>query len=391
MPNDRMPGGRVVLHAVGDVGPDRGDPDVLFEEVGDVLRGGDLAFCQLEVALTERGTRLPQARHTVRTSPAAAKAIRRAGFNVVSWAGNHCMDWGAEGFQDTVDALAGEGIITPGVGADVRAARRPRIAEVNGTRVAFLAYSSILPMNYWADDRRPGCAPMRAFTVYEQVEHDQPGTPARVHTYPHRDDLRALEADVAAARAEADAVIVSMHWGIHFVPAVLADYQRDVAHAAIDAGADVILGHHAHLLKGVEVYKGRPVFYSLGNFAIDLRMTPELARSSGFREIQRLNPEWAVDFDTTHCFPPDSHKSVIVKCEFDAGALHRVSVLPVQVSRWTRPEPLAPADPRFEEVARYLETVSADQGLGTSFRRDGAEVVIEGAGRAAGGGWADQG
>src|SRR5688500_2084910 len=103
-----MPGGRVALHAVGDVGPDRGDPDVLFEEVGDVLRGGDLAFCQLEVALTERGTRLPQARHTVRTSPAAAKAIRRAGFNVVSWAGNHCMDWGTEGFQDTVDALAGE-------------------------------------------------------------------------------------------------------------------------------------------------------------------------------------------------------------------------------------------------------------------------------------------
>lgn len=373
-----MPDDQVILHAVGDVGPDRDDPGVLFEEVGDVLRSGDMAFCQLEVALTERGTRLPQARHTVRAHPATAKALRQAGFTVVSWAGNHCMDWGTEGFQDTIDALAAEEITVPGVGADIRAAREPRIVEAKGTRVAFLAYSSILPMNYWADDRRPGCAPMRAFTVYEQVEHDQPGTPARVHTYPHRDDLRALEADIASARSEADVVVVSLHWGIHFVPAVLADYQRDVAHAAIDAGADVILGHHAHLLKGVEVYKGRPVFYSLGNFAIDLRMTPELAAGTGFREIRRLNPAWEVDFDTTHCFPPDSHKSLIVRCAFQAGALHRVSVLPVQVSRWTRPEPLRPGDPRFEEVAGYLEEVTSDQGLDTVFRRDGAELVIEG-------------
>jgi poly-gamma-glutamate capsule biosynthesis protein CapA/YwtB (metallophosphatase superfamily) len=372
---------RVVLCAAGDVGPDREDPATLFEMAGEVLRSGDITFCQLEVALTDRGTRLPQARHTVRTSPKAAKALREAGFSVVSWAGNHCMDWGTEGFHDTIDALTAEGIAVPGVGPDIRTARKARIVEVKGTRVAFLAYCSILPMNYWAEDRRPGCAPMRAFTVYEQVEHDQPGTPARVHTYPHRDDLRALEEDIAAARAEADVVVVSLHWGIHFIPAVLADYQRDVAHAAIDAGADVILGHHAHLLKGVEVYKGRPVFYSLGNFAIDLRMTPEHAASRSFQEIQRLSPEWEVDFESTHCFPPDSHKSMIVKCEIEGGKLVRAGFQPVQVDRWTRPEPLRPSDPRFEEIVGYLEKISADQGLETTFRREGAEVVIEGVGR----------
>ncbi|MGI5326942.1 CapA family protein [Actinomadura nitritigenes] len=375
-----MPSDRFVLCAVGDVGPDREDPAALFEKAGDVLRSGDITFCQLEVALTDRGTRLPQARHTVRTSPKAAKALREAGFTVVSWAGNHCMDWGTEGFQDTIDALSAEGMAVPGVGADIRSAREPRVVEVKGTRVAFLAYCSILPMNYWADERRPGCAPMRAFTVYEQVEHDQPGTPARVHTYPHRDDLRALEEDIAAARAEADAVVVSLHWGIHFIPAALADYQRDVAHAAIDAGADVILGHHAHLPKGVEVYKGRPVFYSLGNFAIDLRMTPEHAASQSFQEIQRLSPDWEVDFESTHCFPPDSHKSLIVKCEFEGGKLVRAGFQPVQVDRWTRPEPLEPSDPRFEEIVGYLEKVSADQGLATTFRREGTDVVIEGVG-----------
>jgi hypothetical protein len=85
----------------------------------------------------------------------------------------------------------------------------------------------------------------------------------------HRDDLAALCADVAQARREADLVIVSLHWGIHFVPAVIADYQREVAHAAIDAGAELILGHHAHILKGVELYRGKAIFYSLGNLLFD--------------------------------------------------------------------------------------------------------------------------
>src|SRR6185369_12708651 len=140
----------------------------------------------------------------------------------------------------------------------------------DGTTVAFLAYSSILPQAYWADERRPGCAPMRAFTVYEQIEHDQPGTPARIHTYPHRDDLAALEADIRSAKARADLVFVSLHWGIHFVRAAIADYQRDIARAAIAAGAAAILGGHAHILKGCEIIEGKPVFHSLCNFATDL-------------------------------------------------------------------------------------------------------------------------
>ena len=127
-----------------------------------------------------------------------------------------------------------------GAGADIAAARRPALVEVAGTRVAFLAYSSILPAGYWAEHDRPGCAPMRALTLYQQVEVDQPGTPARIHTYPDRADLKALRTDVRRARQEADFVVVSIHWGIHFVPSEIADYQRDVAYAAIDDGAGAV-------------------------------------------------------------------------------------------------------------------------------------------------------
>ena len=110
------------------------------------------------------------------------------------------LDWGLEGFFDTIENLKGAGLEVVGAGPDIDEARAPVIVEANGVRVAFLAYSSILPQSYWAEANRAGCAPMRAFTLYEQIEHDQPGTPARIHTYAHRQDLAALTADIAAAR-----------------------------------------------------------------------------------------------------------------------------------------------------------------------------------------------
>ncbi len=115
---------------------------------------------------------------------------------------------------------------------------------------------------------------------------------------------------------------------------MIADYQRDVGRAAIDAGADVILGHHAHILKGVDVYKGKPIFYSLCNFAMDLHMDEKHARSKGFREIQKLHPEWSRNFGITYNFPPDSRHSAIVKCVLarragahqSAAGVHRANV-----------------------------------------------------------------
>ena len=249
------PANEIWLYAVGDIGPSRPDPDSLFVHTRAELARADVAFCQLELCITQRGQRLPQCRHTDRTSVKSAHALREAGFDVVSFAGNHCMDWGVDGLTDTIAALKGAELQVVGVGENIAVARQPVFMTAKGQRIAYLAYSSILPIGYWAEESRPGCAPMRAWTLYEQIEHDQPGTPARVHTFPNRDDLDALRDDIARARAQADFVVVSLHWGIHFIPGIIADYQRDVGRAAIDAGADIILGHHAHILKGVDVYK----------------------------------------------------------------------------------------------------------------------------------------
>jgi poly-gamma-glutamate synthesis protein (capsule biosynthesis protein) len=250
------------------------------------------------------------------------------------------------------------------------------VQEANGVRVAFLAYSSILPMGYWAEEIRAGCAPMRAHTLYEQIEHDQPGTPARIRTFAHTEDLAALVADIRAAKEQADIVVVSLHWGIHFVPGALADYQREVAYAAIDAGCDLILGHHAHILKGVEVYRGRAIFYSLGNFAVDLRMTPEHAKSKGFREIQVLAPKWEPDFDSLYNFPPDSAKTLIVRAELTRDGVASVAFQPALINREAQAEPLRAGDPRFDEVADYMDWCCASQELPVTLRREGDLVRI---------------
>ena len=367
----------VLIYAVGDIGPSRPDPDTLFDYVRPTLQQADVAFMQLELPISERGARLPQVRHTDRSPKATAPALRRAGFTVASMAGNHCMDWGADAMLDTVHALRESGLSVVGVGANIAEARRPVIREVKGRRVAFLAYSSILPMGFWAEENRPGCAPMRAWTLYEQVEHDQPGTPSRVHTFANRDDLKALTDDIRKLRNEVDFVAVSLHWGIHFIPGVIADYQRDVGRAAIDAGADVILGHHAHILKGVDVYKGKPIFYSLCNFAMDLHMDEKHASSKGFREIQKLHPEWQPNFDITYNFPPDSRHSAIVKCVLARGEPARISVLPVCIGPMSQPEILKASDPRFEEVRAYLERHTASQGLNARYVVVGDELLLE--------------
>jgi poly-gamma-glutamate capsule biosynthesis protein CapA/YwtB (metallophosphatase superfamily) len=364
------------IYAVGDIGPDREAADDCFALVREAFSQAQFVFGQLETSLSTLGTRLPQARHTIPGRPAVAPALRRANLGVISCAGNHCLDWGNEALLDTIANLERNEIQVVGAGANIAAARRPIIRDVHGIRVAFLAYCSILPQGYWAEERRPGCAPMRAWTHYEQVEHDQPGTPARINTFAHREDLAALKGDIGAARALADCVVVSIHWGIHFIPAVIADYQREVGHAAIDAGADVVLGHHAHILKGAELYRDRPIFYSIGNFAIDLRMDKAHAESKSFREIQKLNPAWIPDFDSLYNFPEDSRKTLVIKITPGAGSAGLVRALPAFINREAQPQILTSTDPRFAQVRTYLNEVGATAGLNGRFVAAGEALEL---------------
>lgn len=368
------------LYAVGDIAPNRENPDTIFSHVSSFIQEADIAFCQLDSVLSNRGTPLPQARLVAKTDPKVAAAMKNAGFDVVSFASNHCMDMGREAFLDTLDALNEQELFVIGVGTDIEEARKPAIVKRNGTKIAFLGYNSILPQAYWAEADRPGCVPLRAHTLYEQIEHDQPGTPCRTHTFAHREDLQQMINDIKKAKELADIVIVSMHWGIHFVPAVLADYQREMAYAAIDAGADLILGHHAHILKGIEVYKGKAIFYSLGNFAIELppHFKKDVSKSKSFKEIQKLNEDWDVD---KALWPIDSYKTIAVKCIISDKRVKKVAFQPAFIDPKTdQPAILHREDPMFIEIVEYMKEITKTANLHTDYCLQEDEVIIEGLG-----------
>lgn len=366
-----------ILLATGDLAMDRDNYDESFVATADVLRAADVTFGQIETSFASGGTRMPQARHAVMARPEGAAALGRAGFDCVSMAGNHCLDWGNEALLETRDNLQAAGIRVVGAGANIAEARTPSIFTLgDGTRLAMLAYSSILPQAYWADERRPGCAPMRAFTHYEQIEHDQPGTPARIHTWPHQGDLQAMQDDIRAAKEHADLVIVSHHWGIHFVRATIADYQRDVARATIGAGADAILGTHAHVLKGCEMIDGKPVFYSLSNFAVDLRMDEAHAKSKSWNEIRVLAEEWEPDFEGLFNFPAESRKNIVARLEIADGKLLRAGFLPVTIGRDAVPRFVVPGSAEYQEIVEYMSAVTQEAGLNARYSAGDHMVLL---------------
>jgi poly-gamma-glutamate capsule biosynthesis protein CapA/YwtB (metallophosphatase superfamily) len=369
----------IVFYAVGDIGPEREDPGSIFQNVAGVINSGDVALCQLEVNLSHRGAG-PQGKEVAR-NPEIAAAIKKTGFDVVSFAGNHTLEVGLDSFYDTIDNLKRQELMVLGVGKDIDEARKPVIIERKGTRIAFLGYSSVAKEEHYAGRDRPGSAPLRAWTFYEAMEPTQPGTPGRVHTFPYRNDLAAMVEDVRKARKMADVVIVSMHCGVHMTPALIAGYQKDYAHAAIDSGADLVVQHHAHILKGIEIYSGKAIFYGLANFALEIHfMTREWAQIPGVKELRRnLNPDWNPPYENypSYPFPPDSRKTIVAKCEIRGKKVDRVSFLPVYITPEGEPEILNSNDARFNDVMNYMKDISADQGLTTEFTVKGNEVVVK--------------
>lgn len=368
----------ITLLACGDVGVKRPDCHTIFDGVRSYLRNSDLCFAQLESAISERGAKAPNARLAMRAPPAMASAVRSAGIGAMSFAGNHCLDFGYEALDDTLKIAAAEGIGLCGAGADLAAARRPLVQEARGMRIAILAASSILPEGYAADDGKPGCAPLRAHTVYEPIESDQPGTPPRIRSFAHRGDLSSLLHSIELAGHDAEVVLVSLHWGIHMVRSVLAEYQLEVAHACIDAGAAAILGHHPHVLKGVEIYRGRPIYYSLGNFAIEQPHVwdPTITRTASFRHLVSLNPQWSLE--ASYMLPEVTRMSGIAKLLIENGRVE-ARFRPAWITDDCAPQVLKAQDPRFEQVEELLRDSCSEAGLATALSRAGDELCFNAA------------
>jgi hypothetical protein len=361
----------VTLLACGDIGPIHRPVEQYSTLARERLSSGDIRFGQVERVYSTRGAlQLNSGGAHSRVDPEMAGVFRDLGINVASLASNHAMDWGPDAFVDTLDLLQEMGITVIGAGRTLAEARRPALIERNGIVTAFLAYCSILHEGYEATPNRPGVAPLRVRTFYEPIDY-QPGALARIITIPYEEDLNALIDDVRAAKREANAVVVSLHWGVHFVPKLIADYQSVVARAAIDAGANAILGHHAHLPKAIEVIDGKVCFHSLSNF-IMTAPARSAASAAAFeaRYGARLDPEYP-----NLPYGEDAKRSLVARLDIGRNGVQRAAFLPVMIDKKLRPEILRASDPRFADMVAYMDRVS--DGYPHTFSIKNDEVWIE--------------
>ena len=370
-----MTSNQITVMAVGDLFIRDENAAGFFASTAPVLRSADVTFGNCEQ---------PYAAHY----PGVVAHLADAGFDVLSLANNHILDYGNNAFLETIELVRDHGMLVVGGGPTITAARAPVVIERGGVTVAFLAYSSIQVPSYQAGIDRPGCAPIRVRTGYREQFEEWPGYPPRILTEAYPEDVAAMREDIASVRERADAVAVSLHYGPLLTRSVLADYQKAVSRAAIDAGADVVLGHHPHIMKGIEVYRGRPIFYSLGNFVMKTHAPVSDHYDSGggavTSEVVRLNKRtWPTEFGYDPAYPlfpfapnRDTLKSGIVKLDVDCSGITRVAFLPCLIDTGYQPELLPASDSRFGEVVSFLRASSDEEDLSVNLRVDAEEVVV---------------
>jgi poly-gamma-glutamate synthesis protein (capsule biosynthesis protein) len=254
----------------GDVAPLCNDPDNMFGDVVSIIREADLAVANLEFALSDRGMPMRGKIYPHKGPPGAIRALIGAGFDAFNLANNHMLDYGEEPLLDTLDALDRAGIGRFGAGRDIEEARVPLIVERGGLKIGLLGFTTTLPTGFAAGEGVPGVNPFRVTTSYRPFRNleEYPGSPAVVETAPVAEDLAKLVADIERLKAETDLALVYGHWGTSTTETV-HDFQRAIAHAAIDAGAAGLFGGHQHVISGVEFYRGAPIVHGLGNLVFD--------------------------------------------------------------------------------------------------------------------------
>lgn len=215
-------------------------PAYPFERVAPLLAGSDLLIGNLEGTFTERGEPLDKF-YTFRAPPELAETLRAAGFDAVSLSNNHALDFGPVGLRDTLDALDAIEVAHFGAGLDRREAEAPLIIETGGAFVALLGFSAVGSSEF-ADGGQPGVA---------------------------RAEVGVVGSAVAAITSAVDFVVVVFHFGDEY-DATPTEQQRELAAAAADAGATLVIGHHAHTLQPWERRGNALILYGLGNFVFDL-------------------------------------------------------------------------------------------------------------------------
>lgn len=212
----------------------------LSQEVIDYINGKDIFMINQEFPFSSRGEPMEEKQYTFRIKPEGVKVLQDMGVDAVSLANNHSLDYGREALEDTFQVLDHAGIKYAGAGTDLNRAKQTVFIEAKGYKIGFLAASRVIPVTDWnAGENKTGL-----FTTY---------------------DPAMMIEEIKKADSQCDYLAVFVHWGVEYEE-YPEEYQREMARKYIDAGADLVVGCHPHVVQGLEYYNEKPIVYSLGNF-----------------------------------------------------------------------------------------------------------------------------
>ena len=369
----------ITMLFVGDLILDEPNPDSFFDAVRPILQNADIVVGNVEVPHTNRGKEGTFDIPAPPANPAYLGALKNAGFHVATLAGNHIFDAGREGVEDTIEMLKSLDIQTTGAGLNLKDARKAAILSKNDFKIGFLSYNCVGPKEAWATEKKAGAAYIKVITHYE-LNNANPGGPPEIFTFAEPISLEMMQNDIENLKKEVDFVFVALHKGLVHMPLTIAMYERQIAKAAIDAGADFVLGHHAHILKGIEFYKGKPIFHGLGNFvtvtrALNIEGNISEERLAWAKKRSKL---FGFEPDPTmlaYPFHPESRNTIIATCEIDKNGISKIGFIPCWIENDGSPKPMGNTE-KGMEIARYVEKITQEAGLKAKFEWNEKEILI---------------
>lgn len=356
-----MTSGRTLtLVLAGDLVLDEPDASHWLSGIAPAIRKADIAVGHLEVPHTNRGSEMKGDVPAPGAPPENLAAIAQAGFSMLSLAGNHIADCGADGIADTRAGLDALDVAYTGAGASLNEAAAPAVLEREGRRVALLSYNCVGPEMAWAAANKAGCNYLRI-----ETKDGSPIAPAAPLERILPATLDALARDIAAVRTQADLVLVAFHKGIVHTPVRLAPYERPLAHAAIAAGADVVIGHHAHIVRGIEFFHGKPIFHGLGNgCVVTCALSPSQDHPKRREWAERRKKMFGFEPDPAYTlapFHPEAVNAFLGRLTFGTDGQLTAGVIPVHVEAPGRP--VLAEGPRAHDIIAYIQAITLAAGL----------------------------
>lgn len=366
--------GDLILDEPGPIAP-------YFDGSRETLRAQDVMIGHVETPHTVRSLPSCVDIQAPPSKPEHLEPLVDAGFHVATVAGNHLYDCGPYGVIDTVEKLKELGIQPVGGGANITEAKKPAIVERDGVRIGVMSYNATGPKLGWAMSQKPGANYIGVETSYVPAR-DMPGCPAKVYTFIWPENLKKMEEEIAALKREVDVLAVCFHKGNGGDHPRLDSYEQPLCYAALDAGADMIFAHHHHVLKGVELYKGKPIYHGLGNFVcVTYAMTaghndtPEMIAYLKQRAREgRGDGHYEVDF---YPWSAVSRYTMIAKVLVDKNGVVDSGLIPCYIEK-SGNVTVRTRDNGGQEVLDFIikQTDGANLGVKFQWSEDGAFVYM---------------